>query len=528
MKANKFRLQRFLDKVPIEEGYPNSFDVRPCHNAVNNYTACDNVRRDYNDSTIRPYANRNTLIVDTDSVLAGANVGEQFSLSQGHGRWDPPARRECTDLSRLFGALLTRSLWHDRRPLWASVAVCFLWAAAIFVWGRWRPGSPRMAPDRLRLDAVRRGAGMLTIRILRKVLPGYNDRGNLRRRQASGLLPRGCRAQVQGRPVSEWKVKGATPFPQAHHQVSPTMSNRFKRIMPPRSTTFLALKVSGSTAATATKIPKGAHRSPPVASGNARSPDPRRGVITGMDPEDRGHATLIVEGYRDPCSPETSSCQDPASWAALCLAPTAWTPRLGPPCATGSVPTIQAPNGHRSPEYPSPWMKPASVPHDLWWSGALYNDGTRSTSSSPTTGSREPGPIRRRLLWLGMAEDPQNQAADARHWEADGRTRCSCPTCAGTSGRRTQKLNRDRRCWDDGGDCPISGMDLGGRRAGVSTILWQAGDKRYVRRIPTMKPSIPDRHTRQGPGRREPAQDRGCRAHANSMVAMSANHPGRP
>lgn len=25
-----------------------------------------------------------------------------------------------------------------------------------------------------------------------------------------------------------------------------------------------------------------------------------------------------------------------------------------------------------------PWMKPASVPHDCWWSGKLYNDGTRA------------------------------------------------------------------------------------------------------------------------------------------------------
>lgn len=25
-----------------------------------------------------------------------------------------------------------------------------------------------------------------------------------------------------------------------------------------------------------------------------------------------------------------------------------------------------------------PWMKPASVPHDGWWSGKLYNDGSRA------------------------------------------------------------------------------------------------------------------------------------------------------
>lgn len=83
VKANKFRLQQFLDKCRSKRVVPILSTFAPVATAVNNYTACDNVRRDYNDDTIRPYANRNTLIVDTDSVLAGANVGGQVQPLAG-------------------------------------------------------------------------------------------------------------------------------------------------------------------------------------------------------------------------------------------------------------------------------------------------------------------------------------------------------------------------------------------------------------------------------------------------------------
>lgn len=68
-----------------------------------------------------------------------------------------------------------------------------------------------------------------------------------------------------------------------------------------------------------------------------------------------------------------------------------------------------------------PWMKPASVPHDLWWSGLLYNDGTRKhfvQSNDEFRGNLDL-----------FAEDSfswawpkilRTKLRDARHWEADG------------------------------------------------------------------------------------------------------------
>ena len=38
--------------------------------------------------------------------------------------------------------------------------------------------------------------------------------------------------EVEGRPVSEWKVKGATAIPRGTYDVEITMSNRFKRLLP--------------------------------------------------------------------------------------------------------------------------------------------------------------------------------------------------------------------------------------------------------------------------------------------------------
>jgi hypothetical protein len=67
-----------------------------------------------------------------------------------------------------------------------------------------------------------------------------------------------------------------------------------------------------------------------------------------------------------------------------------------------------------------PWMKPASVPHDLWWSGALYNDGSRHLFSLSNYEFRE-------NLEL-FADDSfgwawpkllRTKLRDARRWEAD-------------------------------------------------------------------------------------------------------------
>lgn len=68
-----------------------------------------------------------------------------------------------------------------------------------------------------------------------------------------------------------------------------------------------------------------------------------------------------------------------------------------------------------------PWMKPASVPHDCWWSGKLYNDGSRISFvrsndefmqnldlfAGDSFGWAFPAILRRKLR-------------DARRWEADG------------------------------------------------------------------------------------------------------------
>jgi len=98
---------------------------------------------------------------------------------------------------------------------------------------------------------------------------------------------------------------------------------------------------------------------------------------------------------------------DPKTGAALCN----WIGSDDPSAKWASVPL----------NILLPWMKPASVPHDLWWSGALYNDGTRKhfvQSNDEFRGNLD-------LL----AEDSfgwawpkilRTKLRDARHWEADG------------------------------------------------------------------------------------------------------------
>lgn len=74
---------------------------------------------------------------------------------------------------------------------------------------------------------------MLTIQILRKeffpdttIGETYVDGKRL------GFCLEDAVREIPGRPVPEWKVKGSTAIPTGTHQVSLTMSNRFKRIMP--------------------------------------------------------------------------------------------------------------------------------------------------------------------------------------------------------------------------------------------------------------------------------------------------------
>ena len=83
VKANRFRLQQFVDKCRTKNVVPIISTFAPVATAVNNYTLCDNVRRDYNDGIVRPYADRNALVIDTDSALAGANVGGQVQPLAG-------------------------------------------------------------------------------------------------------------------------------------------------------------------------------------------------------------------------------------------------------------------------------------------------------------------------------------------------------------------------------------------------------------------------------------------------------------
>ena len=65
-----------------------------------------------------------------------------------------------------------------------------------------------------------------------------------------------------------------------------------------------------------------------------------------------------------------------------------------------------------------PWMKPASVPHDLWWS-PLYNDGSRELFERSNREFRENLDL--------LADDSfgwvwprvlRSKLQDARHWEA--------------------------------------------------------------------------------------------------------------
>ena len=67
-----------------------------------------------------------------------------------------------------------------------------------------------------------------------------------------------------------------------------------------------------------------------------------------------------------------------------------------------------------------PWMKPASVPHDCWWSRYLFNDGTRAHFLRSNDEFRDNLDL--------IAEDSfravypsilRRKFRDARHWEAD-------------------------------------------------------------------------------------------------------------
>jgi len=83
VKANRFRLQQFLDKCRTKNVVPVLATFAPVTTAVKDYTLCDKVRRDYNDEIVRPYADRNTLIVDVDAALAGSTVNGQVQPLAG-------------------------------------------------------------------------------------------------------------------------------------------------------------------------------------------------------------------------------------------------------------------------------------------------------------------------------------------------------------------------------------------------------------------------------------------------------------
>ena len=137
---------------------------------------------------------------------------------------------------------------------------------------------------------------MITIRILRKeffpdttIGETYVDGKRL------GYCLEDAVREVQGRPVAEWKIKGATAIPTGTYQVSLTMSNRFKRIMPQVHDVpgFEGVRIHGGNTHKDTEgCPLFASRriGPKTISGS------QEGVITEWIRKTGGHAALIVEG----------------------------------------------------------------------------------------------------------------------------------------------------------------------------------------------------------------------------------------
>lgn len=50
--------------------------------------------------------------------------------------------------------------------------------------------------------------------------------------EREGYMLEDCVREVEGAPVEEWKVKGATAIPQGRYRVERTMSPRFHRMLP--------------------------------------------------------------------------------------------------------------------------------------------------------------------------------------------------------------------------------------------------------------------------------------------------------
>lgn len=137
---------------------------------------------------------------------------------------------------------------------------------------------------------------MLTIRILRKeffpdttIGETYVDGKRL------GVCLEDAVREVPGRPVSEWKVKGQTAIPVGTYQVSLTMSNRFKRIMPQVHDVpgFEGVRIHGGNTHQDTEgCPLFAARR----IGERVIQGSQEKALTAMIRKAGGHATLIVEG----------------------------------------------------------------------------------------------------------------------------------------------------------------------------------------------------------------------------------------
>ena len=137
---------------------------------------------------------------------------------------------------------------------------------------------------------------MLTIRVLRKeffpdttIGETYVDGKRL------GYCLEDAVREVQGIPVSEWKIKGRTAIPTGTYRVSLTMSNRFKRIMPQVHDVpgFEGVRIHGGNSHKDTDgCPLFAARriGERVVQGSQEK------ALTAMIRKTGGHATLIVEG----------------------------------------------------------------------------------------------------------------------------------------------------------------------------------------------------------------------------------------
>ena len=137
---------------------------------------------------------------------------------------------------------------------------------------------------------------MITIRILRReffpdttIGETYIDGRRL------GFSLEDAVREVPGLPVSEWKIKGATAIPVGTYQVSLTMSNRFKRIMPQVHGVpgFEGVRIHGGNTHKDTEgCPLFAARR----IGEKTVQGSQENELTELIRKTGGHATLIVEG----------------------------------------------------------------------------------------------------------------------------------------------------------------------------------------------------------------------------------------